>query len=134
MKHLGSPYLLGVSHTCVIFSCIKDVTLIDFACGTGGFLTSALKVLDAQVDSVEDRAVYSSSVYGIEKKALPFLLCATNMLLHDIDNPRIIHGNSLEKNVRDYRESDRFDVILMNEAVICGLTPEKARNIKEFAA
>ena len=89
-------------------------SIADFACGTGGFLTSALKVLDAQVQSVEDRTVYSNSIYGIEKKALPFLLCATNMLLHDIDNPQIIHGNSLEKNVRDYKESDRFDVILMN--------------------
>ena len=89
-------------------------SIADFACGTGGFLTSALKVLDAQVQSVEDRTVYSNSIYGIEKKALPFLLCATNMLLHDIDNPRIIHGNSLEKNVREYKESDRFDVILMN--------------------
>lgn len=89
-------------------------SIADFACGTGGFLTSALKVLDAQVQSKHDREVYSNSIYGIEKKALPFLLCATNMLLHDIDNPRIIHGNSLEKNVRDYRDSDRFDVILMN--------------------
>ncbi len=90
-------------------------TIADFACGTGGFLTSALKVLDQQAQkSVKARALYSSSVYGIEKKALPFLLCATNMLLHDIDNPRIIHGNSLEKNVRDYKDSDRFDVILMN--------------------
>ena len=89
-------------------------SIADFACGTGGFLTSALKVLDGQVQSVEDRTVYSNSIYGIEKKALPFLLCATNMLLHDIDNPRIIHGNSLEKNVREYKESDRFDVILMN--------------------
>ena len=89
-------------------------SIADFACGTGGFLTSALKALDAQVSSAEDRELYSSSIYGIEKKALPFLLCATNMLLHDIDKPQIIHGNSLEKNVRDYSESDRFDVILMN--------------------
>ena len=89
-------------------------SIADFACGTGGFLTSALKVLDKQVETVEDRTVYSNSVYGIEKKALPFLLCATNMLLHDIDNPKIIHGNSLEKNVRDYKESDRFDIVLMN--------------------
>lgn len=89
-------------------------SIADFACGTGGFLTSALKVLDSQVDSVEDRKVYSNSIYGIEKKALPFLLCVTNMLLHDIDNPQIIHGNTLEKNVRDYKEADRFDVILMN--------------------
>lgn len=28
----------------------------------------------------------------------------------------------------------KFDVIIGNEAVICGLIPEKARNIKEFAA
>ncbi|MBQ4636627.1 MAG: SAM-dependent DNA methyltransferase [Akkermansia sp.] len=89
-------------------------SIADFACGTGGFLTSALKALDAQVSSAEDRELYSSSIYGIEKKALPFLLCATNMLLHDIDKPQIIHGNSLEKNVRDYSDADRFDVILMN--------------------
>ncbi len=68
----------------------------------------------AQVSSVEDRKTYSNSIFGIEKKALPFLLCATNMLLHDIDNPNIIHGNSLEKRVQDYKETDRFDVIIMN--------------------
>jgi type I restriction enzyme M protein len=86
----------------------------DFACGTGGFLTSTLKVLDSQVDSVEDKNEYTNSIFGIEKKPLPYLLCVTNMLLHDIDNPMIIHGNSLEKNVREYTEQDRFDVIIMN--------------------
>ncbi|MDR2869915.1 MAG: type I restriction-modification system subunit M [Deferribacteraceae bacterium] len=88
--------------------------IADFACGTGGFLTSALKVLDAQVKSATDKEIYNNSVYGVEKKALPHLLCVTNMLLHDIDNPVIIHGNSLEHNVRDYKEDDRFDVVLMN--------------------
>ncbi|MCL2187239.1 MAG: type I restriction-modification system subunit M [Defluviitaleaceae bacterium] len=88
--------------------------IADFACGTGGFLTSALKVLDAQVSSVEDKQTYNNSIYGVEKKALPHLLCVTNMLLHDIDNPVIIHGNTLERSVRDYREDDRFDVVLMN--------------------
>ena len=86
----------------------------DFACGTGGFLTSTLRLLDAQVKTVEDKERYNNAIYGIEKKALPHLLCVTNMLLHDIDNPVIIHGNSLERNVRDYKESDRFNVILMN--------------------
>ena len=88
--------------------------IADFACGTGGFITSALKVLGRQVRTVKDREIYNHSVYGMEKKALPHLLCVTNMLLHDIDNPIIIHGNSLEKNVRDYKEADKFDVILMN--------------------
>jgi len=88
--------------------------IADFACGTGGFLTSALKVIDTQVKTVEDREIYNNSIYGIEKKALPHLLCITNMLLHDIENPMILHDNSLEKNVRDYEEEDKFDVILMN--------------------
>jgi type I restriction enzyme M protein len=88
--------------------------IADFACGTGGFITSALKVLDTQVKSAADKETYNNAVYGMEKKALPHLLCVTNMLLHDIDNPVIIHGNSLERNVRDYKESDRFDVVLMN--------------------
>ena len=88
--------------------------IADFACGTGGFLTSALKVLEAQISSVSDRTLFNNSVYGIEKKALPHLLCITNLLLHDIDNPNVHHDNALEKPVKDYTEKDKFDVILMN--------------------
>lgn len=89
-------------------------SIADFACGTGGFLTCALKYLEPQVNSVEDREKFNNSVFGIEKKALPHLLCVTNLLLHDIDEPTIIHGNSLDKNVREYKDKDRFDIILMN--------------------
>ena len=89
-------------------------SVADFACGTGGFLTSTLKYLEPQRRSEEDIDKYNNTVYGIEKKPLPFLLCITNMLLHDVDEPKIYHMNSLEKNVRDYKESDRFDIVLMN--------------------
>jgi type I restriction enzyme M protein len=91
-------------------------SVADFACGTGSFLTSALKLLEAQVETPADREVYSQSVYGMEKKQLPYLLCVTNMLLHDIDQPKIFHGNSLDRDVREYRhEPDGlFDVVLMN--------------------
>lgn len=41
----------------------------DFACGTGGFLTSSLNYLEKQVESVEDREKYNEAVFGIEKKA-----------------------------------------------------------------
>ncbi len=86
----------------------------DFACGTGGFLTSTLKLLEPQINTIEDREFYNNSIYGIEKKPLPYLLSITNMLLHDIDSPRIYHGNSLERNVREYSENDKFDIVLMN--------------------
>ena len=88
--------------------------IADFACGTGGFLTSTLNVLEPQIKTVDDREKYNNSIYGVEKKPLPYLLSITNMLLHDIDSPQIFHGNSLERNVREYKKSDKFDIVLMN--------------------
>ena len=88
--------------------------MADFACGTGGFLTSWLKALDKQVKTAEDREQYAQSIYGIEKKQFPYMLCVTNMLLHDIDSPQVNHGNSLTKDVLNYTDDDKFDVILMN--------------------
>jgi len=88
--------------------------IADFACGTGGFLVSALKHLEKQIKTVEDRRIVQSSLFGIEKKPLPHLLCMTNMLLHDIDSPNILRDNSLSTNVRDYTEKDKYDVVAMN--------------------
>lgn len=92
---------------------LKD-RIADFACGTGGFLTSTLDYLKSQVKTVEDKEMYDNSIYGIEKKSLPYLLCITNLLLHDIDEPNIEHRNSFDRNVKDYRENEKYDVVLMN--------------------
>lgn len=86
----------------------------DFACGTGGFLTSWLKELQKQVKTTEDQEQFNDSIYGIEKKQFPYMLCITNMLLHDIDLPKVYHANSLLNDVLDYTDDDKFDVILMN--------------------
>ena len=88
--------------------------ICDLACGTGGFLTSAINILEKQIKTPEDKEIINNSIYGVEKKALPHLLCMTNLLLHDIDEPNIVHGNSLSKNIRDFKEDDKFDKILMN--------------------
>ena len=88
--------------------------MADLACGTGGFITSWLKHLEPKIKTTGDRESFNASIYGIEKKQFPYMLCITNMLLHDIDNPEIIHGNSLVRDVLDYTERDKFDVILMN--------------------
>ena len=89
-------------------------TVADFAAGTCGFLVSALKEMEKQVKTVDDRKTLNDSLFGIEKKPLPYLLGITNLLLHDIDNPTLLHGNSLEQDVHSYTEKDRFNVILMN--------------------
>ena len=88
--------------------------MADFACGTGGFLTSWLKELEKEVKTTEDRTAFGQSIYGIEKKQFPYMLCITNMLLHDLDVPQVFHDNSLLKDVLDYTADDQFDVILMN--------------------
>ena len=89
-------------------------TMADFACGTGGFIISWLKELKKQVKTTEDEEAYSNSIYGIEKKQFPYMLCVTNLLLHGLDMPQVYHSNTLLHDVLDYTESDKVDVILMN--------------------
>jgi len=86
----------------------------DFACGTGGFLVSALKVLEAKQTKKDDVSVLQSSLFGTEWKSLPFQMCMTNMILHGLESPNLINGDSLSKDVRSYTEEDKFDVIVMN--------------------
>ena len=88
--------------------------MADFACGTGGFITSWLNALDKEVKTAEDKEQYAQSIFGIEKKQFPYMLCVTNMLLHDIDSLKVLHDNSLAKDVLNYTDDDKFDVVLMN--------------------
>jgi len=90
-------------------------SIADFACGTGGFLVSSLEHVRNNNDlSIEEREFFQENIHGVEKKSMPYMLCVTNMILHDIDVPDIIHGNSLTKNLRDFKEEDKYHVIAMN--------------------
>jgi type I restriction enzyme M protein len=90
--------------------------ILDPACGTGGFLTCAIEtVRKAQVKTVEQEQQLQHSIYGVEKKPLPHLLCTTNMILHGIDVPtNVRHDNTLSRPLRDYGPKDRVDVIVTN--------------------
>jgi len=91
-------------------------SVLDPACGTGGFLTCAIEhVRRNYVKTPEDEATMQASIRGVEKKPLPHLLCTTNMLLHGIDNPsNVRHDNTLARPLRDYGPKDRVDVIVTN--------------------
>lgn len=90
--------------------------VLDPACGTGGFLTCALEHVRAQdVKSPRDEAVLQASLFGVEKKPLPHVLCVTNMLLHGIAVPsNIRHGNTLERPLKGAGPRDQVDVLLTN--------------------
>ena len=74
----------------------------------------AISALQKQIKNTADAKKYGDSIYGIEKKQFPYMLCITNLLLHGLDVPQVFHDNSLLHDVLDYTEKDQFDVILMN--------------------
>ena len=90
-------------------------TVLDPACGTGGFLTCTIDHLRKQVKNTDDQQALQNSIRGIEKKQLPHMLCVTNMLLHEIDVPsNILHENTLSRPYTDYGPKDRVDCIVTN--------------------
>jgi type I restriction enzyme M protein len=94
---------------------LKD-SVLDPACGTGGFLTCAIDhKRDKYVKNDADEQVLVKSIQGVEKKSLPHMLCITNMILHGIELPTMIkRDNTLARPLRDYTEADRVDVIVAN--------------------
>ena len=90
-------------------------TVLDPACGTGGFLVETYNHLSQQVKTVADRRVLQErTLLGCEPKGLPYLLCQMNLLLHGLDAPQIDPGNALRHMLTDLGERDRVDVILTN--------------------
>ena len=77
--------------------------ILDPACGTGGFLVCAIEnIRKNHVNKIADEVVLQQSITGVEKKALPHLLCVTNMMLHEIDVPlQIKHDNTLSRPLRN---------------------------------
>ncbi len=91
-------------------------SLLDPACGTGGFLTCAINHMRKRyVKRPEDEAKMQSALRAVEKKQLPHMLCVTNMLLHGIEDPSFVrHDNTLARPYISYTQSDRVDIVLTN--------------------
>ncbi|RKR14906.1 type I restriction enzyme M protein [Maribacter vaceletii] len=89
-------------------------SVLDPACGTGGFLTCTIDHVREQVKDRKDRSILQKSIRGIEKKPLPHLLCTTNLMLHGFDLPAVRRDNLLSKPYADWGTSDKLDIILSN--------------------
>ena len=90
-------------------------TVLDPACGTGGFLCEAFEHLGRQCKTVEHRRrLQEKSLFGGEAKPLPYRLAQMNLLLHGLDAPNIDYGNSLAMKISEIGDRQRVDVILTN--------------------
>lgn len=90
-------------------------TVLDPACGTGGFLTEAYSHLSGLCKTVEDfDTVQRRSILGQEAKPLPYLLVQMNLILHGLEFPQVIFGNTLERKISEIGDSERVDIVLTN--------------------
>lgn len=92
-------------------------SILDPACGTGGFLISALEYVrnSGEVKTKKDETKVQQQIRGVELKPLPHLLAITNMILHGVEIPQQIRrGDMLSTPLRDYGPKDRVDIIIAN--------------------
>jgi type I restriction enzyme M protein len=90
-------------------------TVYDPAVGTCGFLVEAFEFMKGQQRTIEDReTLQSRTLYGTEKKPMPYLLGMMNLLLHGLESPNLTRANSLTRPLHEISDRQRFDVILTN--------------------
>lgn len=91
-------------------------TIYDGAVGSAGFLIEAYDYLKAnnKLSTTQLEKLQKHTLYGKEKKPLPYIIATMNMILHGIETPNIIHKNTLTENVMDVEEKDKFDYIIAN--------------------
>ena len=91
-------------------------TIYDGAVGSAGFLVEAFDHVQQSksLTTSELKFLQTKTFYGAEKKTLAYIIGIMNMILHGIESPNIIHQNTLETNIQEIQNKDRFDVILAN--------------------
>lgn len=90
--------------------------IYDGAVGSAGFLVEAFNYLkEARELSVNDMEILQKrTLFGKEKKPLPYIIATMNMILHGIEAPNLIHTNTLAENIMSIQNKDRYDVIVAN--------------------
>jgi len=89
--------------------------ILDPSCGTGGFLVSAVEnIRKKEVKSIADRHLLQETIIGTEYKSLPYMLAVINLIIHDIEVPKLIYDDSLNKELTAITEKNRVDVIMAN--------------------
>lgn len=90
-------------------------TIFDPAAGSCGFLVEAYEYLKEQAStSSQIKKLSEETFFGKEKTSLAYLLGLMNMLLHGVDYPQIEKTNTLNRNIRQIDETEKYDIIMAN--------------------
>lgn len=90
--------------------------IYDGAVGSAGFLVESFNYLKESKNLTvdENRILQKETLYGKEKKSLPYIIATMNMILHGIEAPNLIHTNTLNENIMSIQEKDKYDVVVAN--------------------
>lgn len=91
-----------------------EESILDPACGTGGFLTCSLDHLSFQKGFDRASLKIQESIIGVEKKPLPHLLCTTNLILRGIEKPAVTRGNLLSMPYDSWNIKNQVNIVLSN--------------------
>lgn len=90
-------------------------TIYDPACGSAGFLCESYEYLHQKCNGANDlTTLQNQTLYGKEKKTLPYIIAIMNLILHGVEVPNIVKTNTLEQNILDIDQSDQYNIILAN--------------------
>ena len=99
----------------------------DPCCGSGGMFVQSAKFVESHSGNINNIAIY-----GQDSNPTTWKMAQMNLAIRGIEPD--LGAYAADTFLDDRHPTLRADYILANEAVICGLTPEKACNFKEFAA
>ena len=103
----------------------ENITVYDMTMGT----SQMLSCMEERIHDVNPEM--EVTCFGQEFNPSTFAIAKADMMIRGGNPDNMRFGDNLSE---DKFSNYTFRYIISNEAVICGLTPEKARNFKEFAA
>ena len=87
--------------------------VIDFACGSGHFLTEGVSAISEIIKEIEDKNI-SEAFYGIDKDNRLARVSKVAMLLNGAANAHIKQGDGLEQDEDFLGELNSFDILVAN--------------------
>ena len=88
--------------------------VLDPACGTGGFLVSAVEHLREQDLTTDQELDLELYLRGTEWKTLPYALASINLRLHLLTRPLIVKDDAFSRPLSSYTSEDRVHCIVAN--------------------
>lgn len=87
--------------------------IIDYACGSGHFLTEAVEAINA-TKPAESNDWARESIYGIEKDYRLARVSKVSMFMNGVGESNIIFGDGLDNAKEKGIENDKFDILVAN--------------------